>query len=148
MDLEHYRTQTLERFANPAIGDRLERLARRGSVKLPSYVLPSLHDALAQNRPHRLLLLVVAAWMRYLRGTDLAGRPLTVDDPQAETLLPLVRSSGNDPRRLLRLRSVFGRLADHPEVVSELAELVELLDEEGLEAALTSDSGLPSAVAA
>jgi mannitol-1-phosphate/altronate dehydrogenase len=148
MDLEHYRDQTLDRFANPAIGDRLERLGRRGSVKMPSYVLPSLRDALAQDRPHRLLLLVVAAWMRYLRGSDLEGRPLTVDDPKAESLQALVRGSGNDPRRLLRMRSLFGQLADDPRVVGELGELLELLDEDGLAAALTSDTTPDSAVAA
>lgn len=138
MDLEHYLQETLERFANPAIGDSLARLARRGSVKMPSYLLPSLHEALAQDRPHRLLLLVVACWMRYLRGTDLSGRPLTVEDPKAESLQALVRGRTDDPRRLLGMRSVFGRLAETPHVMQELTELLRLLDEGGLEAALDS----------
>jgi fructuronate reductase/mannitol 2-dehydrogenase len=148
MDLDDYRDQTLLRFANPAIGDSLARLARRGSVKMPSYVLPSLHDALAQDRPHRLLLLVVAAWMRYLRGTDLDGRPIKVEDPKLESLSALVRGTGPDPRRLLGMRSVFGRLGDDKKVVAELTELLTLLDEGGLEAALGSCMAVPRTLVA
>jgi mannitol-1-phosphate/altronate dehydrogenase len=32
---------------------------------VPAYLLPSLHDALAQNRPAELLTLAVAGWFRY-----------------------------------------------------------------------------------
>jgi mannitol 2-dehydrogenase len=114
---------------------------------MPSYVLPSLRDAIAQDRPHRLLLLVVAAWMRYLRGTDLAGNPVTVEDPRAEALQALVRQGGSDPRPLLGMRSVFGRLGDDPRVVEGVTELLRLLDEQGLPAALQAclDESLPEA---
>lgn len=140
VDLEDYLDETLERFANPAIGDGLARLARRGTVKMPSYLLPSLHDALAQDRPYRLLLLAVAGWVRYLRGHDLAGRPLVVEDPRLDQVRALLGASGHDPRRLLGVRSVFGTLADSPAVVAELRELVRLLDEDGLAAALATCS--------
>jgi hypothetical protein len=46
------------------------------------------------------------------------------------------------------MRSLFGQLADDPRVVGELGELLELLDEDGLAAALTSDTTPDSAVAA
>jgi mannitol-1-phosphate/altronate dehydrogenase len=138
VDLDDYRRTTLTRFSNPAIGDSLARLARRGSVKMPSYLLPSLHDALAQGRPHRLLLLAVAGWFRYLQGTDLEGRPLSVEDPRAESLQALARAGGTDPRPLLGMRSIFGRLGDSRAVVSELTRLLRLLDETGLEIAVSS----------
>jgi mannitol 2-dehydrogenase len=133
IDMDEYRRTTLARFANPAIGDSLARLARRGSVKMPSYLLPSLHEALAHGRPHSLLLLAVAAWARYLRGTDLSGKALAVEDPKAESLQAL---AAGGPRRLLGMRSVFGRLGDSPRLVAELTELVRLLDEDGVETAL------------
>jgi mannitol 2-dehydrogenase len=136
VDLGEYLEATLSRFANPAIGDQLSRLARRGSVKLPAYLLPSLHDALAQGRPHRLLLLAVAAWFRYLRGTDLAGRELEVDDPVREQLQRLACQGGTDPRPLLGVRRVLGDLADRGDVVEELEALLRLLDGRGLAAAL------------
>ena len=138
IDLPTYVDETLQRFANPAVGDALARLARRGTVKMPSYLLPSLHDALAQDRPHRLLLLAVAGWIRFLCGVDLSGRPVTVEDPKLEQLRALTDGAGHDPRRLLGMRSVFGTLGDRPDVVAELAELVRLLDRHGLAAALAS----------
>jgi fructuronate reductase/mannitol 2-dehydrogenase len=148
LDLDEYLAATLSRFSNPAIGDQLSRLARRGSVKMPSYVLPSLHDAIAQGRPHELLLLVVAAWVRYLRGTDLAGGELVVEDPRAEALQALVRHGGGDPRPLLGMRSVFGRLGDDERVVQRVQDLVRLLDEGGIEAALEACRPRPVPTAA
>ncbi len=148
VDADSYLDETLERFANPAIGDTLARLARRGTVKMPSYLLPSLHEALAQHRPHRLLLLAVAGWLRYLRGHDLDGRPLTVEDPEVEQLTALARGRGQDARRLLGMRSVFGALGDSPAVVADLRELVRLLDQGGLPAALGSCRPLDRALVA
>ncbi len=145
MDLPAYLGETLQRFGNPAIGDSLARLARRGTVKMPSYLLPSLHEARAQGRPHRLLLLAVAAWVRYLRGYDLADRPLTVEDPKLDQLRALLQGSGNDPRRLLGMRSVFGTLGDSPALVAELRELVRLLDQDGVAAALASATSTSTA---
>jgi mannitol 2-dehydrogenase len=136
MDLEDYRCTTMERFANPAIGDALARLCRRGSTKMPTYLLPSLHEAVQQGTPRRLLVLAVAAWMRYLRGTDLAGNPIEVQDARAEALQALARRGQDDPRPLLGARSVFGSLGEHPAVVAELAEALRVLSHEGLPAAL------------
>lgn len=137
IDLDSYVTQTLERFANPAVGDSLERLARRGTVKMPSYLLPSLHQAVAADTQHELLLLSVAAWMRFLAGTDLRGNPVTVDDPRLDSIRALMGPSG-DVSRLLRMRSVFGPLSHDNRAQARLLDLVRLLDEGGLEAALAS----------
>jgi len=136
VDLAEYRRTTLERFANPAIGDTLARLCRRGSVKMPSYLLPSLREAREQGRPRPMLVLAVAAWLLYLRGADLAGRPLEVVDPRADALCGLAREGGDDPRVLLGLRSVFGSLGDDPQLVAELGDALGVLSRYGLEAAV------------
>ena len=138
MELEQYRRTTLERLANPAIGDSLARLCRRGSTKMPSYLLPSLADAVDRGTPRRMLVLAVAAWMRYLRGADLAGRPIEVQDARAEALQALARRGGDDPRPLLGMRSVFGRLGDHEDLVGELALALATLSQEGLDAAVAA----------
>ncbi len=49
-------------------------------------------EALRAGRPHELLTLAVAAWMRYLRGTDLTGRSIDVRDPRIAELQPLARA--------------------------------------------------------
>ena len=136
VDLQDYCRATLERFANPAIGDGLARLCRRGSTKMPSYVLPSLRDALDADRPHAMLVLAVAGWMRYLRGTDLSGAPVEVQDALAERLQALAREGGDDPRPLLSERAVFGGLGDDDRLVGELAEALRVLSDHGIAAAV------------
>ncbi|WP_246078930.1 mannitol dehydrogenase family protein [Modestobacter excelsi] len=148
VDLAEYRRTTLERFANPAIGDTLARLCRRGSVKMPSYLLPSLREAREQGRPRAMLVLAVAAWLLYLRGADLAGRPIDVVDPGAGELCRRAREGGDDPRVLLGLRSVFGSLGDDPPLVAELAAALRVLSHHGLAVAVEACGSTVGTVAA
>jgi mannitol 2-dehydrogenase len=127
LDLDDYITTTVERLVNPAIGDSLDRLCRRGSVKMPAYLLPSLSTASQQKTPHSALVLAVAAWIRYLRGTDLAGARIEIDDPQAATLCDLAGRNADDPRELLSVRSVFGRMGDDPELVRAITSSLRAL---------------------
>jgi fructuronate reductase/mannitol 2-dehydrogenase len=138
VDLAEYQRSLLHRFANPAIGDRLERLCRRGSTKMPNYLLPSVHQAVAEDRPYDLLALAVAGWVRYLQGTDDAGRAIEVEDPCAERLSALARSGGTDPRPLLAERAVFGGLADRPGFVRAVAEDLRRMDRDGVRATVTA----------
>lgn len=143
IDLAEYKRTLLQRFANPAISDGLPRLCRRGSAKMPHHLLPSLAEALAAGRPHRLLTLAVAGWFRYLRGTDDNGAPLLVDDPHAEQLQALARAGGTDPRPLLGLRSLFGPLGDDAAFVDELQQALEQLERDGVRATLAAGAPAP-----
>ncbi|MET8181199.1 mannitol dehydrogenase family protein [Streptomyces sp. NPDC005336] len=129
MDLAHYQRTLLERFANPKIPDQLARLCRRGSQKMPMYVLPSIREARDRRRPHRLLTLSVAGWFRYLRGRDYAGEEVPVEGPMRDTLLPLAEEAGDDPRPLLDVAEVFGDLGKDPRFVAEVTEAVQALRE-------------------
>jgi mannitol-1-phosphate/altronate dehydrogenase len=138
IDLGEYKRSLLQRFANPAIADQLYRLCRRGSTKMPHHLLPSLRQALDEDRPHGLLTLAVAAWFRYLRGLDPHGRPFRVDDPRADELQALARAGGTDPRPLLSERSVFGDLGDRPAFVAELSTALERLERAGVRLAIAA----------
>jgi mannitol 2-dehydrogenase len=135
-DSGEYKRTLLERFANPRIGDRLQRLCRRGSTKMPAYLLPSLTEAVEQGRRHGGLTLAVAAWFRYLSGVDLEGEPIEVEDDLAPKLQPLARQAAHDPRALLEQRSIFGRLGDDEGFVARLAQAQRVLDREGPAAAI------------
>ncbi|TKJ35175.1 mannitol dehydrogenase family protein [Blastococcus sp. CCUG 61487] len=143
IDLADYKRTLLQRFANPAISDGLPRLCRRGSTKMPHHLLPSLHEALASGRPHRLLTLGLAGWLRYLRGTDERGGPLVIDDPHAELLRARARAGGDDPRPLLDLRSIFGGLGDDAAFVAALREALVRLDRDGVRATLAAATAAP-----
>jgi mannitol 2-dehydrogenase len=138
VDLTEYEQSLLRRFANPAIGDQLGRLSRRGSTKVPNYLLPSLCSALAEGRPHDLLTLALAGWLRYLQGTDEAGQPIEVQDQLADRLQELARTGGDDPRPLLGERSIFGDLLDDEAFVVRLQGVLEQLAAEGVRSTLAA----------
>ncbi|MEU3557175.1 mannitol dehydrogenase family protein [Streptomyces fragilis] len=118
MNPAEYCGTVLERLSNPSIGDPLARLCRRGSTKVPDYLLPSLHDAHARDSARARLDFAVAAWMRYLRAVDLDGRPIDVQDVRAEELRDAALRGGDDPGPLLAFTDVFGDLAADDEDVT------------------------------
>jgi fructuronate reductase/mannitol 2-dehydrogenase len=147
IDLGEY-TQTLRsRFANPNVGDRLERLCGRGSTKMPSYLLPSIEDARAHGRPHALLTLAVAGWLRYLRGVDFDGDRIEVKDALSDRLCPLAVLGGTDPRAILREHGVFGKLGRDPGFAASLEQALRDLDANGPRAALSAHLGRPAVAA-
>jgi len=128
IDLEDYRRILLERFSNPRISDQLSRLCRRGSTKVPAYVLPSLRQALDQDQPRDHLVFAVACWMRFLRGEDHQGAPFEIEDALADRLQPLALSGGTDPRPLLSEHDVFGCLSNDVRLARELEHALQLLE--------------------
>jgi mannitol 2-dehydrogenase len=131
MNTSDYRNTLLTRLANPRISDQLSRLARRGSEKIPAFVLPSLHEAITQKRPHTLLMLAVAGWARYLRGHDLKGREIHIEDPQSESLTTLATNGGNNPDPLLD-HEIFTDLRSVPTFSEQLRGMIADIDERGV----------------
>ncbi|EID10088.1 hypothetical protein MXEN_19144 [Mycobacterium xenopi RIVM700367] len=131
MNTAEYRTTLLTRLSNPQMSDQLSRLARRGSTKMSSFLLPSLQEAIAQHRPHTLLTLAVAGWARYLRGHDLKGRKIPIDDPQSGLLTRLAAMPGNNPVALLR-HEIFTELRFIPGFAERLGEMISDIDEHGV----------------
>ena len=107
IDLTDYKRTLIERFGNPKIQDTLARLAFGGSDRMPKFLLPSLSEALAQGRPHQLLTLATAGWLRYLRGVDEQGQPITLQDDRADELRALANQGQADPRPLLSVTPGF-----------------------------------------
>jgi fructuronate reductase/mannitol 2-dehydrogenase len=134
IDLTQYKRTLLERFENPKIKDTLARLATDGSDRMPKFVLPSLTEALAQGRPHRLLTLVVAGFVRYMRGVDEQGQPIALNDGRADELRRLATEASGDPRPVLSVQRVFGDLAQQTVWVEELRQTLAELDARGAKA--------------
>jgi mannitol 2-dehydrogenase len=138
IDLGDYKRTLIERFANPTIKDTLARLATDGSDRMPKFVLPSVRDAVVKGSPHRLLTLVVAAFIRYLRGTDERGQPIALNDARADQLRTLALQGASNPRPILGVRRVFGELGENDAWVGELAAALELLDQRGARASVAA----------
>lgn len=106
-DLHDYAAALLERYRNPAIRHRTWQIAMDGSQKLPQRILGTLREA---KTPCPGLCLAVAAWMRYVGGTDEVGQPIDVRDPLAAELRRLADSGSTASETvpaLLSLRAVF-----------------------------------------
>jgi mannitol-1-phosphate/altronate dehydrogenase len=145
MDLAQYQQTLLERFANPKIRDQVTRICTDGSDRMPKFLLPSLAEALQQGRPHQLLTLAVAGFLRYLRGVDEAGQEIDIADRLASELRVRAAEGRDDPRPLLGLRSVFGDLGRNETFVAELAAALRALDARGAKATVSAYLAAPIA---
>lgn len=131
MNTPEYRATLLNRLGNPRMSDQLSRLARRATSKMTSFVLPSLQEAITQGRPHTLLTLAVAGWARYMRGHDLKGRKLRLEDSQAIPVAELANMAGNNPDPLLR-HAMFAELRPVPGFAHRLGDMITDIDTRGV----------------
>lgn len=102
------------------------------------YVLPTLQEASLGRRPRRLLTLVVAAWLRYLRGTDLRGARIELEDARADELRARAWAGQGSPRHLLRLHDIFGDLSHDKDFCADVEDLTRLLDMRGVAGAIAA----------
>jgi fructuronate reductase len=112
VSLSAYAAELHARFANTVIRHRTWQIAMDGSQKLPQRLLSTMRERLAGGLPISCLALAVAAWMRFVGGTDEAGRPIDVRDPLAAQLRDTSANAGTDPaqkaRAIINIPAVFG----------------------------------------
>ncbi|HJX43704.1 MAG TPA: mannitol dehydrogenase family protein [Geodermatophilus sp.] len=130
VDLAEYQATLIDRLANPRMADQLARLSRRGSSKIPNYLLPSVRAAMEAGTPHRLLCLAVAGWLRFLRGHDYAGAEVPIQGPRPD-LVPLAQEAGGDAMPLLSERSVFAEIGQDPRFAECVQAALSALDRQG-----------------
>ena len=109
VDLTAYKATLIERFANPAIKDTVERVNTDAPL---SYLLDPIRDRLQARANVELLSLALAAWMRRVRGVDEGGALIDVRHPLAAELRERAIAGGPDPGPLLGLTALFGDLSE------------------------------------
>ncbi|VDS07015.1 Polyol:NADP oxidoreductase [Paracoccus haematequi] len=132
-DLAAYADALAARYANPAIRHRTWQIAMDGSQKLPQRILGTIAESRAAGRAVPGLTLAVAAWMRYVSGSDEQGRPIEVRDPLASRLADLWH---DDPaatvKGFLALAEVFPpTLRDDPGFAADLTAALSGLVRDG-----------------
>jgi mannitol 2-dehydrogenase len=120
--LDDYRELIARRFANPKIGDTIQRLCFDGSNRQPKFILPTVADRLKAGASVRGLALVSALWCRYCYGETESGKALAPNDPSWETIHTAAKAARSDPSAFLELRHIFGGLADNPSYVRAFSE--------------------------
>jgi mannitol 2-dehydrogenase len=147
MELRPYRESMIDRLGNPAIADPLSRLCRRGTVKMPDYLIPSLAQAVAEHRPHQLLTLAVAAWLVHL-SEDPADRRLRanqpanpVDDSRAGELDGLAQLVIGGSPLPPELSDIFGALCGDRPFADDLRQCIESLRRSGARMTISNAIG-------
>jgi mannitol-1-phosphate/altronate dehydrogenase len=133
VDLEVYKAQLLDRFANPKIKDTVERVNTDAPINL---LIDPIRDRLKSGADVALLALALAAWMRRVRAQDEGGQPIHVVHPLADLLRVRAIEGGTDPRPLLAITSLFGELSDNQSFVNSLERWLGLLYGTGSKATL------------
>ena len=105
-DLNTYADALFNRYVNPAIRHRTWQIAMDGSQKLPQRILGTLAENHAAGRASPGLILAVAAWMRYVGGTDERGQAIEVKDPLAAQLRDLSDGPATPADKVAALLSV------------------------------------------
>ncbi len=106
LDTTQYARDLMDRFANKALGHRLEQIAMDGSQKIPQRLVQTIAESQDAGREALAAATGVAAWMRHLKGRH-------VNDPLAAELIPLAHQAANDDDvtlvdSLSDVRAVFG----------------------------------------
>jgi len=119
IDLRSYKATLIERFANPAINDTVERVNTDAPLNV---LVDPIRDRLKTGQSVDLLALALAAWLRRMRGVDEAGHPIEIRHPAADLLRERAIEGGADPRPMLAIERLFGELARHEAFVNSVAK--------------------------
>ncbi len=115
IDLQAYKATLVERFANPAIKDTVERVNSDAPLNV---LVDPIRDRLHAGQPVELLGLALAAWLRRVRGEDEQGEPIDIRHPLAGLLRERAIEGGADPRPLLGITQLFGDTGADPRLVA------------------------------
>ncbi|MES2989120.1 MAG: mannitol dehydrogenase family protein [Pseudomonadota bacterium] len=135
VDLAEYKRQIIERFANPAIVDPVERVNTDAAL---NYLLDPIRDRLVTGESIELLAFAVAAWLRRVRGIDEQGAPIDIRHPLAAQLREKAEEGGPDPRPLLAMEALFGDLGRNRAFVEPVARHLASLYAKGAAATLAA----------
>ena len=132
VDLAAYQRTLIDRFGNPAIHDRLQRVNADAPVNL---LLDPLRDRLAADETIDLLCLGLAAWCRRVKveaPEPIERRPMG----KAELQLQELARADVAPISFLMVDAIFGNVGTHPRVVANVGRWLTQLSSDGAEATL------------
>ena len=136
VDLQQYKNQLIERFANPQIRDTLARLCAESSDRIPKWLLPVIREQLASGGEIARSALVVASWARYAEGQDEQGQPIEVVDRLRDQLIERARGQREEPLNFISDRDLFGDLIDNERFVLAYRAALDSLHSRGALATL------------
>jgi mannitol-1-phosphate/altronate dehydrogenase len=134
VDLTDYKAKLVERFANPAIGDTVQRVNADAPVHL---LLDPLRDRLAAGASFDMLAVALAAWCLRVRAEaekPVEGRPMG----KAEMQLQGFARNCADPASFLSVDEIFGQTGRDPRVVAAVRVWIRSFEELGVAQSLST----------
>ncbi|WP_427136681.1 mannitol dehydrogenase family protein [Pseudarthrobacter sp. S9] len=131
IDLDSYKHQLIERFANEYVRDTLARLCAESSDRIPKWLLPVVRENLLSGGEIARSAAIVASWARYAEGRDEAGEPITIVDRLSEPLRAAAARHPEDKLAFIADRELFGDLIDEPRFVEAYVSALDSLHERG-----------------
>ena len=141
VDLDSYRRELIDRFANPEVRDTLARLCAESSDRIPKWLVPVIRANLASGGEIDRSALVVASWARYAGGVDEKGEPIEVVDRLKDRVMAAAARQKEDPLAFIRDRDLFGDLADDERFTAAYTAALDALHTRGARATLESRAG-------
>ena len=136
VDLDAYKTELIERFANPEVKDTVARLAAETSDRIPKWLLPVIRERLLEDGDIRCSAAIVASWARYAEAVAEDGQPIEVVDPLKDQLVPIAQRQREQPLAFIENRELFGDLVDDERFVDPYLQTLQRLHTDGAEATL------------
>lgn len=106
VDYDAYIEQLLQRFANPATRDRIQRLAEDSSAKFLNFIIQPMMILLEQGRQIPLITFTLASWIVYLHSST-TRTDYVVNDPIEQRLKHEASASLEDVKAFLSIKEVF-----------------------------------------
>ena len=133
IDLAQYKATLIERFANPAIKDTVERVNTDAPLNI---LVDPIRDRLGAGASIELLALALAAWLRRVRGEDEQGKPIDIRHPLAGLLREKAIEGGENPAPLLGIAQLFGDTGTDPRLLEPVGRHLASLYRHGSKATL------------
>ncbi len=137
IDLDGYKATLIERFANPAIKDTVERVNTDAPLNI---LVDPIRDRLRTGEGVELLALALAAWLRRVRGEDEQGQAIDIRHPLAALLREKAIEGGPDPRPLLGIAPLFGETGTDARLIEPVGRWLASLYGRGSRATLAEAS--------
>lgn len=144
-DLEEYKRELRERFANPGLKHRTWQIAMDGSQKMPQRWLQTLKAQLRGQGNIDLLCLALAVWIRYVSGYDEQGESIDVQDPLADKLKACCDAHKDDllaqVKAVLEFKEIFSdEIRQDSRVAQQTADWLQRIYDQGILNALRAYS--------
>ena len=130
INLNQYKDSLMERFGNRSIKDSLVRICLESSSKMPKFIIPTISENLKGGGSIEYATLVVAAWCYYSdKGISRKGDALEIIDEMREALREAAAGTSRDKLSFLKLKTIFGKLADNEVFTEKYIRMVDAVYE-------------------